>query len=972
MSRDPFEPPGTDATVIALNPYVEQAATAPVELARLGDDAFLGRDDLLARLEALFRDTVFSRSTRGVVLHGPEGIGRRSVARRFERNLQGAGARFVSLWVQPVAGAPVNWVRQLLLDWFHDEVNSSRPVQNVVAALRRLVPTHEVVEVSVAVADVLDLELQGEHAAVEAARRLLADPLARQPFLTDVIRRLLQREAERQPLILTLPHPEQADAEGLQVIVSAAAGVRNAPLLLVSLQLEAQLKLRTGQQPRRKRDSQNTEALDHPSMFRGGWSAPRGGGPDDTGRELRAPASVLQRLTGYPEVADAPTTDATQIVDTRRPQEAGGDVLNFGVAIELIAVGRLSDMDMETLVRRVFEGVQDVPEELIGMLLTDLEGVPGRLDARLTALKSHRVLERDPLGRWGIHLDRLMGESLPSDLDALAQARLRGLSDKHRHILELAAIVGPRFHASSVLALMRIAPQQGETPFREQRTESRLRQVLLDVQGRDIIVYEPAGSPPGDQLFSFALERERQLLLDSVELEDRRMLHRFVAQLLENHGAPLEEVARHWEMGAAGRRAAIARLRAGINHFEQFRPAQAIEALESAVSQLDIDEGSILFEGLAGLAQSYLLTGELQRVRTLCDRLASYAWALGDVDYGAMAMLWHGTAARRLGDFRTSEELLTLALELTDQMEDPDEARHLRADILDELVSHRWQHGDHIREALDFAEKSLAIRTELEDTAGMARTVLNIGKIQYSRKRLDNARACFERAIKLSESHGIKNVLADAQNALGVLAITENDPETAQRLWTETLELSRQLGDRALRATVLSNLGEVAWLKGDVQLAREFLNRSVELARSIGDLRISAESIRLLSQIALRELELDAAASLANVALSEARQSGTKLSVALALRNKAEVLGTTLFQDTFKEPNDAQTMATALPLSHVERVEEADRSFRESAALLESMGDKMHLRETLESYRIFLAERGRVEEAEVLEKRLRP
>ncbi len=976
--QDPPSGPGPLIASAELSALVSSTAIPALkdrggaESLLAGGHEVVGRAREIARLEELFHAAVYRRQTTAVLIHGPEGVGKQRLFQEVVGRLIGSGARFRLLDGRPL-GRELGMISALLRSRFKDELESSMPAKALVTTLRMLVPTHEVVEVCFTVASMLGVELGARHASLESLGELLDDPIRRKPFLVDILQRLFKREAERLPLCVLLRHPEEGDKESQEILSEVMEGLSELPLLVVSLQREVSV---VGRNNARRFVPSYTgpgaATITDFDIARLGGAAED---PNPVTRRVRKEGEIARALAEAarsPARSEAPSpepdADQTLMLDnaTERFYEAPRV---FGLACELMALRPLPDAQMESLVRRVLEPVRDLPDALVGMLVARLEGVPGRLRPHLTALVSKGLIERGE-GGWVARTGRLRGESIPSDLEGLARSRVEALPAKHRGILELAAVVGSFFGFTDVLTLMRLDLGQGDgVPFFETRTESRLRRVLLDLQGQEFTVYEPRLGPHGDEAFRFKVERERELLLEGLDPDRVRLLHRILAQVLERHGAPEEEISRHWAEGGAARRASLSLLRAGMSASRASKAQKAIETLRVALDGLGLDEGEDYLEGLACLAHSNMVLGEFAQVESLCGALAQGAYAIGAPLHGSRALLLRATASRHTGALDKAAEHLRQALELAGRLSGAP-ALALRAEILDELSLTRWQHGAHFSEALELADKALAIREELGDVVNTARTLLNIGQIQYARHNLDDAQGCFERAARLAESEDLRQVLAKAKNGLGILAMTRGDHMSAQRLWAEVLDISQALGDRALRAAVLSNLGELAWLGNNGRLATDLLRRSVDLARSIGEFRVSSESLRLLSRIALAEVQLDDAVALAMQALDEARRSGAGLRVALALRNMAEVLGHTLFSDSFKDADDVRTQIISAPRSSADRAKEARGCFEEAIGMLDAMGNRMDLRDTLASYRMFLIERGQGVEAEAIERRL--
>jgi tetratricopeptide (TPR) repeat protein len=888
----------------------------PIPLAR----ECVGREREIARLGAFARRVIAQQRVEAAMIHGAPGIGKRRICREVIARLQHQGIEVRALECSPPPdpGRALGYLESLLRARFGPELRASDPARALVQTLRGLVPTQEVVELSFTVATLLGVELPGGIASLEALQGLLRDPSARGPFLVDTLRRLIQWDAQGQPLVILLQRSDLADAESAALLQQIFGELGAVPVALILLQPDA--------------SGLSVEALT-PS---GGW--------DQSRRQTweRLQALQISTVEGDSTLILGRESPLDPTLPERSPPQPRERC--WGLSCESLALGPLDELGMEALIRKTLAPVQGLPDALVSMLLVGLGGLPAKLEPALAALVSHRVLEQSAPGRWRAHLERLSGEDLPAELEALSLARLRSLPPKHRALLELASVVGAQFRVSQALALCRLQPEEGAEPFAEGRSEARLQRVLLEAQGWDLLEYRPDLGRRGDEVFAFRFAQEREILYRSLEPERRARCHRVLAQLLELQQAEPARQAEHWACGGDVRRAALAHLRAGIEASARAEATEAVRALRHALERLDLDEGEPFLQGLAALAESLQLLGE--PADAACEELAAAAYVLALPYYGAKSWLLRAGEARRRGDLAQATERLQRALGLLEG-EETAQGRALRAEALDELSMCRWQHGAHHSEALELARRARALRQELGDAWRGAQTLLNMVQLHFASGDLEEAWRCAREAEALARAEGRRQLVGRALNAMGVLAMTGGDLAQAEEHWQGALELSRDLGDRSLRAAALSNLGELALRRDQGELARDLLERAVHLSRSIGQLSASAESLRHLSQIAFAQGDVAQAIALGRETLTESRRAGAKLKEALALRNLGELWG-----------------ASGDP-------REAERCLRASIELLEAMGDQMDLRQSLESYGAFLRAQGRrQEEAQVL-RRLR-
>lgn len=195
-----------------------------------------------------------------------------------------------------------------------------------------------------------------------------------------------------------------------------------------------------------------------------------------------------------------------------------------------------------------------------------------------------------------------------------------------------------------------------------------------------------------------------------------------------------------------------------------------------------------------------------------------------------------------------------------------------------------------IPQALDYHYRSLKIREEINDKAGIAYSLNNIGTIHhYYLEDLSQALDNYLRAIKLYEEAGDKygesvllhNIagiykkqgdtaraldtyfismrmheelndkqgISDALNNISVIYREKGDLKNAFEYGERSLKIREELGDRTGMAYTFFNLGEACLLKGGLLKAKHYGERSLELGKQLSNPDIVMKSANLLQKV---------------------------------------------------------------------------------------------------------------------------
>jgi tetratricopeptide (TPR) repeat protein len=203
--------------------------------------------------------------------------------------------------------------------------------------------------------------------------------------------------------------------------------------------------------------------------------------------------------------------------------------------------------------------------------------------------------------------------------------------------------------------------------------------------------------------------------------------------------------------------------------------------------------------------------------------------------------------------FQEAAELLAGATELLDRwgfVHYLDRQHRRLLDILDPQAATSVLHnfgillqsrGDY-EQALEYYQRSLEIKEELDNRAGVASSLHQIGTIQQLRGDYDQALHYYQRSIEIAEELGHRAVVATSLQNIGRIHHFHGDYEQALQYFQRSLEIADELDHRAGMASSLHNIGIIQQLRGDNEQALQYYRRSLKIEEELGNRAGVAES----------------------------------------------------------------------------------------------------------------------------------
>jgi class 3 adenylate cyclase/tetratricopeptide (TPR) repeat protein len=448
----------------------------------------------------------------------------------------------------------------------------------------------------------------------------------------------------------------------------------------------------------------------------------------------------------------------------------------------------LSAQAMEELLDGAVPGL---PEELREQILERAEGVPLYAVETVRMLLDRGLLERE--GERYRPTGPIEALEIPDTLHALVAARLDGLDTEERTLLQDAAVLGKSFTKQALAALHGSSEEQVEVLL-----GSLVRKEVLSLQA------DPRSPERGQ--YAFLQDLLRQVAYETLARRERKRRHLSVAAYLEEGWGPAEqEIA---EVVASHYVAAIDSAPEDEDAAEIGAKARAMltRAGERAASLAASEEAMRYFQRAADLADDPLEEAALR------ERAGETAWTGGDAPTGMEQL------GRALALFEAARET------------------HPAARVSAHLGEIEWQSGE-LDRALERMEHAFAVLSDEEPDADFAALAVELGRLHYFRGESELADERVDVALALAERLWLPEILSQALNTSGVIALWKGRPETALGLVRHALELALEhdLSAAALRAYY--NLCETLNRRDRYDEALLRYDEGLALARKVGNRR---------------------------------------------------------------------------------------------------------------------------------------
>lgn len=196
----------------------------------------------------------------------------------------------------------------------------------------------------------------------------------------------------------------------------------------------------------------------------------------------------------------------------------------------------------------------------------------------------------------------------------------------------------------------------------------------------------------------------------------------------------------------------------------------------------------------------------------------------------------------RTGQFDTALETYKQVLALRRELDDKAGIAQTLNNMGD-VYSDRGQYS----QALDVLQQALALRRELRDRAGIAQTLNLIGFVYRGQKQYSEALELHEEALQQAENAGDRSEVGESLHNIAAVYTSQGQLDSALDFYERAMAIREEVGDRRDLGRTLNNMGAVYFNLGNYDKALEIYQEALAIRKEIGD---RAGVARLLNNIA--------------------------------------------------------------------------------------------------------------------------
>lgn len=473
-------------------------------------------------------------------------------------------------------------------------------------------------------------------------------------------------------------------------------------------------------------------------------------------------------------------------------------------------------------------------ERLGGKIAFKSDGVPYFVFEMIRGLKEGNFIRQQPDGTY-VETQIVSDIEVPSSIRDLIEARLKGLSESHRAILDAGAVQGSIFEPDLVAAVV-------------EEKKVRVLRDLAEIERRFGVVRSEG------KAYKFDQNQIQEVLIRDLPESLRDEYHAMLADAYAERegvgGKDPKDVPGEAALFLASHHLRGSRAREGVKYLvpsaaylqKAYRDDEALALLERGLQAAGLLEGKERMEALLLAGPLMQVSGKPEEGTKALEEAVALADGTGEESPRARARVGLSTHLHELGLFAPALETVEAALPLARMAGETRVERELESSA----GGCQWRLG-RLAEARKHFESSLALARKSDDADAEAALTASLGNILNALGHHVEARSHWEGVLGLHRRSGNRRGEAILTANLGEEDRADGAFGAAAGRYRESMRLSRETGLRRSEAVCHHNLGETLTVLGEFERAQEHLQSSMTLAEEIGARWLLGYSSRALA-----------------------------------------------------------------------------------------------------------------------------
>jgi predicted ATPase/class 3 adenylate cyclase len=411
-----------------------------------------------------------------------------------------------------------------------------------------------------------------------------------------------------------------------------------------------------------------------------------------------------------------------------------------------ITLQPLSEQHTRQLIDAVLSYVDNVPDDLVDLIITRAEGNPLFVEEFLRMLFDNGVFQAQSSGdRWHVNTIQYhtMEDHLPNGLLDVFQARLDDLPPTERRVVQIAAVIGQTFWDAAVSSII----------------DKDAAAYLDDLVTRGIITQRAESRFDGTREYQFRNSLYHDvaytMLPRAFRVSNHQQVTRWLTSITETYPEALGLLAYHHSQAEHPLEAVRSYLAAASYQYEQAQMSETINLIENG---LKLGGELTREQALPYASRLWLLKGQVAYTRRrYSEAMADSKTALmlmNELSPGTLiservkASVTLGNTYTSMGHYENALEALTASYQLVDDVNDPVE----QAAVLRAFGQLFWARGN-LHEAELYQRRALSSAEQSQDDREIAAAGSMLGLILIDVGKFAQALPLLERVYQINKNN---------------------------------------------------------------------------------------------------------------------------------------------------------------------------------------------------------------------------